>query len=258
MKSNLKKSNLLLPGFHGVHESLLKRRLRIEEIWIADGKKGDRTQEIIQIAEDRGIPVQYKSNSELSSHFPETIHQGIVASAENFKYSSLDYILNRPRQEDGYSLVIVLDHITDEGNFGALVRTAAFFGAQGVIIPKDRSAKVTSTVFKRSSGTCVYMEIVRVVNLARTLSLLKKSGFWIIGTSGESQDSIYNFDWKRDIVLVLGSEEKGLSRTVREQCHVSLSIPSFHRVESLNVAVAGGVILSEICRQRGFKPQHEK
>jgi len=253
VKSIQKKSTLLLPGFHVVQEILITGRFRIEEVWIAEQKKGIRTKEIIQIAGERGIPVRYKTGSELTSLFPETNHQGIVALAENFIYSDLDNIINSSRQENGFLLLIALDHITDEGNFGAIIRTAAFFGVHGLIIPKDRSAKVTSRVFKRSSGACVYIQIVRVVNLARTLDLLKKRGFWVIGTSGNSADSIYNFDWKRDVVLVLGSEEKGLSRAIKEQCHVSLSIPSLNKVESLNVAVAGGVILSEIFRQRGFK-----
>jgi len=121
--------------------------------------------EIIQIAGERGIPVRYKTGSELTSLFPETNHQGIVALAENFIYSDLDNIINSSRQENGFLLLIALDHITDEGNFGAIIRTAAFFGVHGLIIPKDRSAKVTSRVFKRSSGACVYIQIVRVVNL---------------------------------------------------------------------------------------------
>ncbi|MBW1774975.1 MAG: 23S rRNA (guanosine(2251)-2'-O)-methyltransferase RlmB, partial [Deltaproteobacteria bacterium] len=150
----------------------------------------------------------------------------------------------------GHALLMAADHITDEGNLGALIRTAAFFGAQGMIIPKDRSAGVTPVVVKRSSGALVHLPVARVVNLGRAQDILEKKGFWIIGASGESPCSIHGFDWNRDLVVVMGNEEHGLSRSVRQRCHQVVSIPAPGTVESLNVSVAGGIILAEICRQR--------
>jgi 23S rRNA (guanosine2251-2'-O)-methyltransferase len=173
-----------------------------------------------------------------------------VALAEKFTYSELDHLANISFKKKGEALIIALDHITDEGNLGALIRTAAFFGAHGLIIPKDRSASVTAKVLKRSSGACIYLPIARVVNMGRALDLLEKKGCWIIGASGESKESIYEFDWNRDLVLVLGNEQRGLSRSVRKRCHQEVSIPSLGHAESLNVSVASGVILSEIIRQR--------
>lgn len=173
-----------------------------------------------------------------------------MALTDAFAYSDLDHLTNVSQQNKGQALLIIADHITDEGNMGALIRTSAFFGAHGLIIPKDRSARVTSKVLKRSSGACAHLPIARVVNLARTLDLLQKKGFWIVGTSGDSPESIYDFDWNRDLVLAMGNEQQGLSRIVRQRCHQVVSIPSFGHMESLNVAVAGGVILSEIVRQR--------
>lgn len=145
------------------------------------------------------------------------------------------------------------DHITDEGNLGALIRTAAFFGVHGLILPKDRSAKITGKLLKRTSGAYASLPISRVVNLGRALDLLAAKGFWIIGAAGEAQESLYHFDWDRDVVLILGSESKGLSHLVRGRCHELVKIPGSGRVESLNLSVAGGVILSEIARQRGSK-----
>ena len=170
--------------------------------------------------------------------------------AEDFAYSDLDHIINISLKDQGSALLIAADHITDEGNLGSLMRTAVFFGASGMIIPKDRSAKVTSKVLKRSSGAYAYLPVARVVNLGRSLDLLERKGFWIVGASGESSYPIYQFDWNRDLVLVLGNEQKGLSPAVQKRCHQFVGIPSAGRVGSLNVAVAGGVVMSEICRQR--------
>jgi len=242
----------LIPGFHAVREALIQERIRIEELWVAEGKKSVRTKEILRISRERNIPVRIKKGTELSRILPDVTHQGIVALVEEFTYSELDHLANIPLRKQGETLLIALDHMTDEGNLGALIRTAAFFGAHGLIIPKDRSASVTSKVFKRSSGACVYLPIARVVNMGRALDLLEKTGCWIIGASGESPESIYDFDWNRDLVLILGNEQRGLSRSARKRCHQEVSIPSLGHGESLNVAVASGVILSEIIRQRSI------
>lgn len=241
----------LIPGFHGVRETLIQGRVGIREIWIATGKKPGRAGEILQMAKERNIPVSFKKPAELSRLVPDVAHQGIVAVAEEFGYSDLDQVIEASLQEKGHAILIVADHITDEGNLGALIRTAAFFGVHGLIIPGDRSARVSARVFKRSSGAYLHLPIVKVVNIGRTLDLLRKKGFWIIGASGEASTSIYRFDWGRDLALVLGNEKSGVSIPARKRCHEIVSIPSLSPVESLNVSVSGGIILSEIVRQRG-------
>jgi len=117
-------------------------------------------------------------------------------------------------------------------------------------LPKDRSAKISVNMIKRSAGTYVHLPVARVVNLARALDKLKKRGFWIIGAAGESKESIYKFEWKRDLILILGNEYRGLSPLIKDKCHQLVSIPSLGKAEALNVSVAAGVILSEIIRQR--------
>lgn len=247
------KTQNLIPGFHAVREVLIHGKTRIKEIWVSEGKKNARTREILQIAIEKKVPVFFKKNTELSRLLPDITHQGIVASVVGFTYVGLDRLARtRPPEQ---ALLIALDHITDEGNLGAIIRTAVFFGAHGLIIPKDRSAGITANVLKRSSGGYVHLPIARVVNMGRALDLLKKEGFWIIGASGESRSPVYEFDWKRDVVLVLGNEQKGLSRSVRKQCHQLVGIPVSGHAESLNVAVASGVFLSEIARQRNWPDQ---
>ena len=202
------------------------------------------------MAEDRGIPVKLKKGALLGRYLPRISHQGIVALAEEFTYMDFNTLVDMSLDAQEQSLLLVADHITDEGNLGALIRTAAFFRSHGLILPKDRSAKVTEKVRKRSAGSYVHLPVSRVVNLGRALDVLDSKGFWIIGAAGEATETIYRFDWNRPLALVVGSEERGLSRLVRGRCHQLLRIPSYGQVDSLNVSVACGIILSEIVRQR--------
>lgn len=206
-------------------------------------------EEILVLAKDKGIPVLLKDAQELDTALPDMPHQGIIALAERFAYRDLREII-RISRNGGYGMIIVADHITDEGNLGALIRSAAFFGAHGLILPKDRSARITDRVLKRSSGACAHLPIAMEVNLGRALDALDKEGFWIVGAAGEGAETVYAFDWCRDLALVLGSEDRGLSRSTRQRCHALVRIPRLGDVESLNVSVACGVILSEIGRQR--------
>jgi 23S rRNA (guanosine2251-2'-O)-methyltransferase len=233
-----------------VRETLLKGQIKINAIWIAEGKRSARAKEILEIAEDRGIPVKFKKGTLLGRYLPRIAHQGIVALAEEFTYMDFNTLVDMSFEASEQSLLLAADHITDEGNLGALIRTAAFFRSHGLILPKDRSAKFTEKVKKRSAGSYVHLPISRVVNLGRALDLLDRKGFWIIGAAGEAPETIYQFDWNGPLVLVVGSEERGLSRLVRGRCHQLVRIPSYGQVESLNVSVACGIILSEIDRQR--------
>jgi 23S rRNA (guanosine2251-2'-O)-methyltransferase len=226
---------------------------RVSELWIAKGKKSTRINEVLYIADGKKIPVITKSNHELDKIFPDIAHQGIIAVTEEFSYTDIGDLTEISLNAPGYALLIAADHITDEGNLGAIIRTATFFGADGLIIPKDRSAQVTGNVQKRSSGAYFHLPVARVINLGRTLDTLSKKGFWVIGSDGKSLESIYRFDWNRDLVLVMGSEDKGIGRSVRSRCHQLVGIPSSGKTESLNVSVACGSILSEIIRQKRSK-----
>lgn len=176
----------------------------------------------------------------------------MVAVTAPFSYSNLEETARAAIDKaHGRALLLVADHITDEGNLGALIRTGAFFGADGLILPKDRSASVSPSVMKRTAGAFGVIPVCKVVNLPRALDLLVEMGFWIIGASGESAQSVYQFDWKRETALILGNEERGLTDVVRKRCHSVVGIPRVGRVESLNVSVAAGVILGEIRRQQG-------
>ncbi len=240
----------LIPGFHAVRETLLKGQIQVNELWIAEGKRTARAKEILKIAESRGVPVKFKKGVLLGQLLPGIAHQGIVAFAEEFAYVDFDTLMDMAWDASEHALLIAADHITDEGNLGALIRTAAFFRAHGLILPRDRSAKITQKVIKRSAGGYVHLPVARVVNLGRALDVLDRKGFWIIGAAGEAPESIYQFDWNRPLILVLGSEERGLSLLVKNRCHQLVGIPSYGQVASLNVSVASGIILAEVVRQR--------
>jgi 23S rRNA (guanosine2251-2'-O)-methyltransferase len=250
MEKSHKSRPHLIPGLHSVKEALVSDRIKVHEIWISEGRDPARAREILEIAGRKRIPVISKKIELLNDALPDTAHQGIIAVAGEFAYFELEDLIELTGDKQGQRLLIAVDHITDEGNLGALIRTAVFFGAHGIIIPKDRSAQVTHFVMKRSAGTYLNIPIARIVNLSRALDMLTDAGFWIIGTAGEGMESIYRFDWKRDIVLVMGSEDKGIGHMTRNKCHQVVGIPSSGNSESLNVSVACGVILSEVARQR--------
>lgn len=241
----------LISGIHSVKESILNSRGSIFEIWTSRGRTSSRIKEIINLAGKYNIPVFEKDSSILDSVLPGTNHQGIAALIEGFEYTDIKHMIKSSHSTKGRTLFMAIDHITDEGNLGAIVRTAAFFGVNGIILPKDRSAKISEGVIKRSSGGYAHVPVSLVVNLGRAIDMLNEAGFWIIGTSGAGKETIHEFDWRGDILLVLGNEEKGISPSILKRCHQTLKIPSRGNIDALNVSVAAGVILSEITRQKG-------
>ena len=249
-KTERQELDRFIPGFHAVRETLGQEKNPLQEIWIAEGKRSARTEEILRLATAGNIPICFKQQSYLSDIFDDISHQGIVGVTKAFVYSDFQQVLRRSLQKGPSALLLAADHITDPGNLGALIRTAAFFSVHGLILPKDRSAGITAGTLKRASGTHHRLPIAQVTNLGRSLDELSKNGFWIIGAAGEADSSIYDFDWNRPVVLVLGSEQKGISPSIRKRCHQLVGIPSPGGVESLNISVAGGVVLSEICRKR--------
>ncbi|HKI48151.1 MAG TPA: 23S rRNA (guanosine(2251)-2'-O)-methyltransferase RlmB, partial [Desulfobacteria bacterium] len=228
-----------IPGFHAVRETLKEQSGTLEEIWVTEGKPSARIEEILNLAKSQNIPIYFKQQFYLSELFEHIAHQGIVGITKAFAYADLSQVLRHSLQKGALPLLLVADHITDPGNLGALIRTAAFFGGHGLIIPKDRSAAMTPAALKRASGAHFKLPVIRVTNLGRALDDLSEKGFWIIGATGGAQLSIYDFDWNRPLVLALGNEQKGLSPSVLKRCHEQVRIPSPGGVESLNISVAG-------------------
>lgn len=169
-------------------------------------------------------------------------HQGIILDIDDYKYCYLDELLNR-------DIIIILDHLEDPHNFGAIIRTCEAAGINSIIIPKDRSVKVNSTVMKTSAGTLENVDICMVTNLVSTIKQLKEHGFWIIGTDMEGTD-YRKIDYKGKIAIVIGNEGKGLSRLTEENCDFIAKIPMYGTVNSLNASVAAALVIYEAVMNR--------
>ena len=187
--------------------------------------------------------VKIKQNRELDN-LAKGVHQGIILDMEDYKYTSLNKILNKENVS-----VIILDHILDPHNFGAIIRTAVAANFDAIIIPNDRQVEVNSTVVKTSVGAVFDIDIISVTNLNNTIKTLKDNGFWIYGTIMNGED-YREVDYNGKVCLVIGNEEKGISKLVKENCDFLVTIPISSKIDSLNASVAAGILIYEVVRSR--------
>ena len=198
---------------------------------------------LISSVQKLNIPIKYAEKFELDK-LVNGMHQGIIINVPDYEYASIDDFIHKDN-----AFVVILDHLEDPHNLGAIIRTCEAAGVDGIIIPKDRSVEVNATVIKVSTGAISNMNVARVTNLSRTIDELKKYGFWIIGTdmNGTPYDEI---DYKGKIAIVIGNEGAGMSRIVKESCDFIASIPMIGTTNSLNASVATGIMIYEAIRQR--------
>ena len=202
-------------------------------------------QEIIDILKMKNIDIIWVDKYQLDK-MVNGLHQGIILNVLDFETVSLDNILNN---DSKYPLIVMLDHLEDPHNFGAIIRSCEALGVDGIIIPNDRSVDINGTVIKTSAGAIQYMKIAKVSNLVNTIKVLKDKGYWIIGT--DMNGTSYN-DMKYDmpICLVIGNEGKGMSRLVKESCDYVVSIDMVGKTNSLNASVATGIMMAKIQNSR--------
>ena len=211
----------------------------------------DRTREILQIATGRGYNLLEVTKPELDRLTDGSVHQGVAVQVPPYTYADLDDLLDAAEGSETVPLLVALDGVTDPRNLGAIMRSAGAFGGHGVIVPERRAAGVTASAWKTSAGAAARVPVARVTNLARALGELKQAGCFVVGLDGEAPTAIGDVAFATDpLVVVVGSEGKGLSRLVREACDVVASIPITSDVESLNASVAGGIALYEVARLR--------
>ena len=240
-------------GINPVAEALRAGR-HVQRLLIAEQRKSDReVQEIMRLARNRGIEVRIEKRDALNHEVPNAVHQGVIAIAAAREYVTLDDILRIPAQKEQTPFFLILDGIEDPRNLGAILRTAETAGIHGVIIPERRAVGLTETVAKTAAGALEYVPVVKVTNLVNTMEELKKAGIWIAGAEAGSELVYWDADFVRPTALVLGGEDKGVRRLVREHCDYVVSLPIAGRINSLNVSVAAGVLLYEVLRQRGEK-----
>ena len=213
-------------------------------------RSGERDQALERIAarlEEAGVPVERVPRSRLDSLSSHGAHQGVVVRTRPFQYAELSDVIAAAGEGD--ALVVVLDHVTDQGNFGAIVRTAEVVGAAGVVVAKARAASVGVGAYKTSAGAVMHLPIAQVPNLARAIEELKAAGFWACAATEHAEQDVWHAPMGGRLALVMGSEGEGISRLVAEKCDFACRLPQRGRVESLNVAQATTVLCYEWLRR---------
>lgn len=265
--------------FEALEAHLPLKKLLVQENMNATLQTAD-VERLIACARERGISCEYVKRSAMDALSSHGAHQGVMFETAPFAYAELSDVLatidrkaasaadasaadafatdaselvtntnNQPSAPKQASLVVLLDHVVDEGNFGAIVRSAEVVGASCVIIANARCASVGVGAYKTSAGAVLHMPIVQVVNLARAIDELKEHGFWVIGASEHAQQTVWNAPFAGNVCLVMGSEENGISSLVQKKCDFICKLPQRGRIESLNVAQAATVMCYEWMRQ---------
>ncbi|MGO4614339.1 23S rRNA (guanosine(2251)-2'-O)-methyltransferase RlmB [Nocardia sp. 2YAB30] len=220
-------------------------------LYVAVGTENDdRLTESVRLAADKGISILEVPRTDLDRLSANGMHQGVALQVPPYRYAHPDDLLAKVRDSGGPALLVALDNITDPRNLGAVIRSVAAFGGQGVLIPQRRSASVTAVAWRTSAGAAARLPVARATNLTRTLKDWAEKGIQVVGLDAGGDTTLDEFDGREPTVVVVGSEGKGLSRLVRETCDAVIGIPMAGPVESLNASVAAGVVLSEIARQR--------
>ena len=239
----------LIEGRNAVIEAL-RAGTSIDKIYLQKGETDRTLGHIASTAREKGIAVVDADKRKLDFMSRTHAHQGVIALASVREYVSVADILNAAREKGEAPLIVVCDEISYPHNLGAIIRTAECAGAHGVIIPKRRSAGLTSVVGKTSAGAVSYVPVARVPNIAALLKELQKEGVWVFGAAAEGTTTLYDADLKGPAAIVIGSEGDGMTRLVREGCDFLVSIPMKGRISSLNASAAAAILLYEAVRQR--------
>ena len=210
----------------------------------------DRLAEAVHTCAERGIAVLEVSRSELDTMTGNGLHQGVGLQVPPYSYEDVEGLIGRVRDSGEPGMIVCLDNITDPRNLGAVIRSVAAFGGHGVVIPERRSASVTAVAWRTSAGTAARLPVAKATNMVRALKEFQQAGYQVVGLDAGGDHTLDTYDGTTPVVIVVGSEGKGLSRLVRETCDTVMSVPMASWVESLNASVAAGVVLSEFARQR--------
>ncbi len=240
------KSENIICGRNPVIEAL-KSGANIDTIYI-DGNGGSLSV-IRRLAKENGIVVKDADDKKLSRLSGGASHQGVVAEGACGEYVTVEDILAVSQKKGTKPFIIICDEIEDPHNLGAIIRTAETSGADGVIIPKRRSASLNATVFKTSAGAASYVPVARVSNLASCIDTLKENGVWVYGTDASGSDYC-DTDLTGGIALVIGSEGFGISKLIQKKCDFMIKLPMLGKINSLNASVAAGIFMYEVLRQR--------
>ncbi len=245
---------MTIEGRNSVFEALAAGR-PIDKIWISETVRPGGVKKLTDLAREKGVPVQFVKPQKINSVSQTEASQGVVAVCGAVQYAELEDLFRKAEKKGTPPFVIIADEITDPHNLGAIIRSANAAGADGVIIPKNRSAGLDAVTAKTSAGAVHYTPVVRVTNLSQTIDILKERGLWLAGADMSGEKSLFESNLTGPIALVVGSEGKGISRLLREKCDFMVKIPMIGEIESLNASVAAAIMMYEIVRQRGLSAE---
>lgn len=246
MDENVKSD--VIAGRNAVLEALKAKRA-IDTIYISSGDMQGSINKIKAIARDNSIVVKVATSQKLDELSDGVVNQGVVAICSCVEYQTLEDILAVSKQKGTDPFIIIADEIEDPHNLGALIRTAEAAGADGLIIPKRRSASLTATVNKTSAGAVSVLPVARVSNLVQCINELKAQNIWIYGADTDGKQWC-ELNYSGGVAIIIGSEGNGIGRLVKEQCDFIASLPMNGQINSLNASVAGGILMYEVARQR--------
>ena len=240
-------------GVNAVLEALRAGKRQVEAVVILQSARPDRLKSVLELAREKGVPVQRVPRLDLDRTLGEARHQGVMARIAAARYANADELLDSLASRVGTAdppLVLGLDGIEDPRNMGSILRTAECTGVHGVFIAERRAVGLTGVVAKVAAGALEYVPVARVTNLVRLIEQLKERNIWVVGAAGDAKQSYTEWDWTLPAAVFLGSEGHGLHRLVREHCDTLVRIPVAGKLDSLNVSVAAGVLLYEARRHR--------
>lgn len=246
--NDFKTNDNLIIGRNAVLE-FLKSGREIENILVAKGEREGSITRIIALAREKGIVIKNVDRKKLDFMSAGANHQGVAANVPAHNYSTVEDILEYAEKRNEEPFLIICDEIEDSHNLGAIIRTAEACGAHGIIIPKRRNAGLNFVVAKTSCGALEYVKVARVSNLNSTIEKLKKQNIWVYAADMDGQPWCKT-DFSGGVALVVGNEGSGISKLVKENCDVTVSLPMMGRINSLNVSVAAGILMYEVARQR--------
>jgi 23S rRNA (guanosine2251-2'-O)-methyltransferase len=248
----------LLYGIHPVAEAFAAGRRTFDRLFVSRSRRAKDRETLVERAESAGVPIEFQGPEFFQSHLGTAVHQGVAAQVSGFPLSNEHTILKRAGQDKRLPLILAFDGIEDPQNLGSLVRSGLALGAHGIVIPKVRTAPLSPAVSKASAGAMEHTLFARVPNLVASLNRFKAAGLWVVGADPGSRSPVDQVDLNMGLVLVLGGEGTGIRLLVRKTCDFLLSVPQSNRVDSLNVAIAGAIMMYEIARQRRGEGTREK
>ena len=239
----------IIVGRNAVLEALKTGRT-INKLYLLDGAKGGSMGEITMLAKEAGSLIEFVPREKLDDMSCGMRHQGVAAQVSPVDFHTLEEVLASAKEKGQTPFLLLLDELQDPQNVGALLRTADAAGVHGVLLPQRRSCPLNATVAKTSAGAIEYIPVVKIGNVSQTIENLKKMGFWVIGADMAGEEPYFEANLTGPIVVVVGAEGKGLTRLVKENCDILVSIPMAGGISSLNASVAGAILIYEVVRQR--------